>query len=119
MDASTRVLGIDNIEEVLEFLEPVATRWMWIGIALKLRTSDLEVIDVEFQSVDDKLFKMTKLWLKQAYNTYEYGLPTWHALKEAVRKKVGGNDPALANKIESLIETQPVVTEERYGNIYN
>lgn len=119
MDACTRVLSIDNTREVLEVLEPVATRWKWIGIALNLNTCTMDVIDEEFNTVDDKLSKMTTLWLKQAYDTETYGKPTWPVLIEAVRSKIGGNNKALADEIKKnkLTETQLVATEERYGGV--
>lgn len=110
--SATKVLSTTDTKEVLEVLEPVATRWKWIGIALNLSTSDMDIINQEFDSIHDKLLEMISYWLKQVYDTKKYGLPTWPALIEAVRKKIGGNDPALADEIyrEKVVEikTQPV-----------
>ena len=122
MDACTSygVLSTENTREVLEVLESVATRWKWIGIALNLNTSKMDIIDEEFNTVDDKLSKMTTLWLKQAYDTEKYGKPTWPALITAVRREIGGNNQALADEIKQnkLTETQLVATEERYGGVH-
>ena len=121
MDAHTRVLSTDNTREVLEVLKTVATRWKWIGIALNLNTSKMDVLEREFSSFDDKLLQMITIWLKQAYDTEKYGKPTWPALIEAVRREIGGNNPALAEDIEKnkLTETRLLDTEERYNYYVN
>ena len=108
MDASTtKVLTTNDTREVLEVLGPVAIRWKWIGIVLNLSISNMEIIEEENTSTDEKLHNMILLWLKQCYDTEKYGLPTWLALIEAVRSKIGGNNSALAeeahrNKLVSL-----------------
>lgn len=97
--SAPKVLSITDTKEVLKILEPVATRWKLIGITLNLSTSDMDVIDQECNSIHDKLLKMISNWLKQVYDTKKYGLPTWPALIEAIREKIGGNDPALADEV--------------------
>ena len=108
MDASSTVLGTDNTKEVLEALAPTATQWKLIGIALNLSTNDMEAIDEGCSTMDEKLIKMTSQWLRQDYDTEKYGPPTWATLIKAVRSKIGGKNPALADEIErdKLAETQ-------------
>ena len=40
-------------------------------------------------------------WLKQNYDVYKFGPPTWKMLVDAVGKHAGGNNKALAKKIAS------------------
>ena len=117
MDACTTVLSIDDTKEVFEALAPIAIRWKRIAIALNLSILDMEVIDMESGTVDEKLLKVFSKWLRREYDTEKYGLPTWTALIKAVRSKIGGGNPALAEEIKQnkLTEkTQLVTIEERY-----
>ena len=58
---------------------------------------------MHIQSEDDNaincLRAMLELWLKQDYNVDRFGEPSVAMLKEAVRHRLGGNNPALADKI--------------------
>ena len=42
---------------------------------------------------------MLTLWLNQDYNVDKFGRPSVEMLKEAVRHRIGGNNPALADRI--------------------
>ena len=56
-------------------------------------------IDSGRRSPADCLMDVIHLWLSQAYDTTKYGKPNWEALCRAVSSSVGGNNPALAQKI--------------------
>ena len=56
-------------------------------------------IQSEDVNVSDCLRAMLTLWLKQDYNVDRFGEPSVEMLKEAVRHRLGGNNPALADRI--------------------
>ena len=80
-------------------LFPVAARWRNIGLALGISDSKLETIEANKSDVGDRLTDMLRLWLNRAYNVEKYGEPSWETLREAVRSPVGGNSPAIADKM--------------------
>ena len=97
-----QILDIDNLFDVLECLHlkgSVNTRWMNIGLALKLTKASLDDLEQDFNTLDRRLQEMLSLWLKQCYDTLKHGLPTYEMLIEAVRNPIGGNFPSLADKI--------------------
>ena len=77
----------------------VAARWKDIGLALRLAPGQLNVIERDNKNAEDCLTKTLELWLKQDYDTDQWGLPSWRLLATAISDPVGGNDCALAKKI--------------------
>ena len=75
----------------------MAARWKDIGLVLGISDSNLHTIEVNNSKVEDCLREMLKLWLNKVYLVARYGNPSWQALREAVRKPSGGNNPALAD----------------------
>ena len=73
----------------------VAAVWSDLGLALRVRKPDLDVIRASHpQSPKDCLKDVLSGWL-QGRN----GTPTWRALCEAVAEPAGGNNCALAEEI--------------------
>ena len=92
-------IGIGDLYDVTVQLRDVAARWRYVGLALRLRDPDLSSIAAEGKPVMDCLTDMLRLWLNKNYDVDKYGEPSWQMLAEAVREPVGGNNPALADKI--------------------
>ena len=93
------IVGIDDLIDVKSELFPVADRWKNIGLALRLAPGQLNVIEADIRNTEDCLTKTLELWLKQNYDTNQWGPPSWTLLASVVRDPVGGNDHALAKKI--------------------
>ena len=77
----------------------MASRWENLGLALRLRHSEITTIEKNRASVEDCLKDVLIKWLQKAYNTTRFGDPSWNLLLEAVAHSAGGNDPALAERI--------------------
>ena len=90
------MIGEDDIYTILQELKPVANRWFYIGLALRLKACDLENIKTTQQG-DDQITYMLLAWLKRSYDVERFGPPTWRRIVEAVRANSGGKNPALAN----------------------
>ena len=71
-------------------------RWNELGLHLGLTYAQLEVIKSEKGSNNERLVAVLSEWLKQNYNTEEYGLPSWSQLAAALQPI----DRALANTIK-------------------
>ena len=91
--------GIDNLFDVTYELQDVAVNWRGIGLALRLRDPDLGAIAVGDKTVYGCLTDMLRLWLNKRYDVIKYGEPSWEMLENAVRVRVGGNNPAIADQI--------------------
>lgn len=76
-----------------------AHNWRGIGKALRLHPDLLHRIEANYLDVEQRLDEVLTEWLKKAYDTTRFGLPSWKLLVEAVAHCAGGNDPALAEKI--------------------
>lgn len=75
----------------------MACRWNKFGQALGLDPHELNNIEGNNETCLDKVLES---WLKQNYDTRAHGKPSWSVLTRAVRDPNGGNDSALADKIE-------------------
>ena len=93
--------GYHDLFELIEILDPVNTRWRYIGLALRLDPAKLDEIEKENNELEDRLTKVLTLWLKKMYNTVKFGEPSWTLLAEAVGHPVGGKDSALAEQIRA------------------
>ncbi|KAL5486755.1 hypothetical protein EMCRGX_G019275 [Ephydatia muelleri] len=85
----------DDLFDVYREVLDVAAVWRDIGLALRVRKPELDVIrESHPQSPKDCLKDVLSGWL-QGRN----GTPTWGALCEAVAEPAGGNNRALAEEI--------------------
>ena len=87
--------------DVKSALLPIAAKWKDVGIALRLRPSDLDSIETSPHSTspDKCLSEMLTHWLRKNFNVGRFGEPTWQRLVEVVMDPAGGANPALANSI--------------------
>ena len=104
-------LAEEDLGDVLDEVVDLAGRWPNMCTALRLRPHAEGTIARQcFHQVDDCLKAALRSWLCQEYDTVKYGLPTWKKLVEAVAKRAGGNDVALAKEIaEKHIKKVPDV----------
>ena len=87
----------DDLYDVIKDLTPLAARWKDIGIALRLRSGELDKIDSD--NPNRCLSYVIENWLKRNYNVRKFGQPTWKWLVDIVADPAAGNDKALANTI--------------------
>ena len=82
-------------------LLPIAAKWKDVGMALRLRPSDLDSIETSPHSTSPVkcLSEMLTHWLRKNFNVGRFGEPTWRRLVEVVMDPAGGANPALANSI--------------------
>ena len=92
-------VGSDDLYEVKGEVVSVAARWKDLGLALRLEPDRLNVIEGENRRMDDCLTEVLSLWLKKMYDYERLGDPSWQLLARAVADPVGGNNPALAERI--------------------
>lgn len=83
MDSSRDAL---REREVLVWLNQrvSAADWRLLGTNLGLSGSLLRQIRANHQDVEDRLWMVVHYWLREAYNTDEYGTPSWTRLKNAI-----------------------------------
>ena len=113
--------GIDDLFQVLSKLieAGMAVKWRAIGLALGLRSSQLEMIHHDNRTCEECVTAMVTEWLNQAYDVTQYGMPTLQRLSEAVTSPAGGNNPAAADDIlrpwvfHSPATSQPMTDRSR------
>ena len=91
---------IDDHFDVLSELLPLTTKWMGIGLALRLKVDLLRGIEAECRG--DPTACLTSVitnWLMGNYNVGRFGEPTWRQLVEAVGHPAGGANEMLAMSI--------------------
>ena len=88
-----KVLKEDDLFEIQEQLWDARSKWRNIGLGLKIRQPDIEVIYVNNGNVDDKFHSMILKWLQNGKNC------TWAALCKALSARSVGH-ASLAAKIE-------------------
>ena len=93
------IIESDDLYEVNSEVVSVAARWKNLGLALRLDPDRLDVIEGENRRMEDCLTEVLSLWLKKMYDYERVGDPSWQLLARAVGDPVGGNNPALAEKI--------------------
>ena len=79
----------DDLRDVISAVTNLAGRWQHLGIALRLRSCDLDaILSASAHSPSDCLIKALTLWLKQNYNvciTLVYiPRPTYFCLQEVL-----------------------------------
>ena len=93
------IADIDDFFDVKRELVGVAHNWKGIGEALRLTPSVLDIIEFDGKNAESRMNKVLTEWLKKAYNTTRFGLPSWKLLVAAVAHPAGGNNHALAEEI--------------------
>ena len=92
--------GEDVLVDVVDEVIDLAPKWKSLGLALRLKTAELDAISSKNHTDPTECLKdMLLTWLQQRYDTKKYGLPSWRMLCQAISKPAGGNNPALARKI--------------------
>ena len=105
-------LTISNISKVLENVWDARQKWYNIGIQLKLKTSDLDVIRLPGNpSPDECVVEMLKFWLRR-------GGATWEALIDALKHKTVGY-PILANQIATNFAVGSLAADRSEGVLTN
>ena len=92
-------VDIDDIFEVQSELHDVAHNWKGLGMALKLRRTVLSGIEADLPDSASRLEQVLTEWLQQAFDIERFGPPSWKQLVSAVAHPIGGNNPALAQRI--------------------
>ena len=86
----TPFAGEDDLVDVMEQVIDVASKWMALGLALRLKASELDTIKAKHQNDPTACLRHTLLaWLQQKYDTEKYGPPSWDFISKAVRKRTG------------------------------
>lgn len=93
------VIDEDDLTDVLGAVQDLASKWKSLGLALRLREPSITTIASNNNDPAQGLKEVLKDWLKQKYDTQKYGMPSWELLCKVVEARVGGDNPALANKI--------------------
>ena len=89
-----------DLIEVIEALDGVESKYYSIGLALRLRASDLDNIRANHgRNVREAMEQVLKSWLNLNYNDEKFGMPTWRKVVEAAHKRSAGNNNALAKAI--------------------
>ena len=93
-------LGEDGLSDVMEEVMDVTAKWKALGGALRLRPTDLDTIEAKHKGDPTECLRdMLLAWLQLKYDVKKYGAPSWDMLSEAVGKRSGGDNPALAKQI--------------------
>ena len=96
--SSTNYVGTEDLQEVLEMLEPVNERWQELGLALGLFKSTLNKIRADHHhSVNECKMEMLTCWLNWVDNCES--TCNWQSLAEALRKPTVNHKP-IADAIE-------------------
>ena len=86
----------DDLGDVLDAVEALASKWRRLSTKLRLKESTLDVIECNNPGdVDGCLHKALGEWLKLNYDHQRHGRPSWRRLAEAVSSL----DYALSEKI--------------------
>ena len=88
-------IAIKNLVEVKNELGHFA-KWHELGLQLGLTYSQLEVIESDKGSNNERLAAVLSDWLRMNYDTEEHRLPSWSSLATAVEQI----DGALAKTIK-------------------
>lgn len=90
----------DDLCDVMDEVIDVAGKWKALGIALGLRPSELDTFEIKYSNDPTECLRETLIaWLQQRYEAKKNEPPSWDMLCEAVEKRTGGNNPALAKRI--------------------
>ena len=93
-------LGEDDLNVVFEALHPVAAKYLFLGVAMKVKMNEIEKIQMQCSNPDECLLKILSFRLNQISPL------TWRDIDTALRAGPVG-EVKLANKIR-----------EQYGHLY-
>ena len=79
---SGQVLGISDLDAVIEAIWEARKKWFYIGLNLGIKKEKLEDIKRENQDVDDRFTEMVLTWLSNDKDTYTC---TWATLATVLR----------------------------------
>ena len=89
-----------DIYDVFKEVSSLAGRWRSMCLALGLLPSDEATIALRYCAIPDECLRSVLVkWLKMDYKIHKHGRPTWQKLVAAVADRIGGGNPALAQKI--------------------
>ena len=92
----------NDLSDVSQEVLSINYSYYQLGIALGLPLGELDSIRAaSFYNTDQAFCAVLLVWLRQLYDVYRHGPPTWRRLVEAVDSPSGGNNPALALNIAS------------------
>ena len=91
--------GDSDLHDVVEAVLPLCAHWQDLGLALRIKPSSLDTIKATEPDPRKRLDALMSAWLTKQYNYNKFGNPSWRLLCQAVHSPVGGNNPALAEKI--------------------
>ena len=93
-------LGEDDLNVVLEALHPVAAKYLFLGVAMKVKMNEIEKIKMQCSNPDECLLKILSFRLNQIPSL------TWRDIDTALRSGPVG-EVKLANRIR-----------KQYGHLY-
>ena len=83
--------GEDDLVDVTEEVSDVAAKWRSLGLALRIKTAELDAISSKNHTdPTDCLRDMLLAWLQQRYDSKRFDSPSWRMLCQAISKPVGG-----------------------------
>ena len=91
-------LGITSLRSVYEACHDCATKWKAIGLRLGLKLPRLESIASMRYDPEESLQKVLSVWLKKDILP-GYPEPSMRVLCDVIASSVGGENPALAERI--------------------
>ena len=77
----------DNLGKVLDLIINAQTKWLYLGLALNIKMSRLEVIEQDRNDVSSRFREMLHTWLKMVDPS-----PSWEGLIVALEKESVGCD---------------------------
>ena len=80
------IADIDDFFEIYSELQPVAYKWVYLGLSLGLHKHTLDIIEADYYSTNRRLREVLIRWLRRSYNTERYGPPSWKLLVAAVAR---------------------------------
>ena len=87
---------IMDLCDLVTSLSPKAAKWNSIGLQLGLSADELDIIETNHNTVEQRLVEVLKKWHGRTLH------PTWEVVIAALKSPLVG-DPALAEKLESKI----------------
>ena len=102
-----------ELQELVEELHDVKTKWKTIGTQLKVPRPTLQTIEVRYKDNPEEAFtEMMDEWLKQADE------PSWPAIAKALRSR-SVSEPRLAKNVELNKCPDRDDTDDSYTGIHN
>ena len=98
-------LRINDLHEIQEKIWDARPKWKIIGLALKIRKPDIDVIDKNKGDIDEIFQDMIIKWLENGENC------TWAALSKALSaRSVGHKDLAEKVRQEKCVDDDNIIS---------